>query len=135
MVDLHAPTITTITAAVLGLLFAVLSGQVVAGRFTGKVLLGAGSEDPTNPLFIAVRCQGNFAEYVPITLLLIGLIELRTGSTVIVMALAAALVLARVLHPIGMRLPSPNPFRAGGFIITLTVLVLASLRALLLAVV
>jgi uncharacterized membrane protein YecN with MAPEG domain len=131
MTDLHAPTVTTLAAGVLGLIFAVLSGQVVAGRLSGKVMIGAGSEDTTNPLFIAVRSQANFAEYVPLALLLIGLIELRTGATLLVEGLAGALVIARILHPIGLRLPAPNPFRAGGFILTVTVLAVASIRALL----
>ncbi len=133
MTDLHPPIVTTLAAAVLGLIFAVLSAQVVAGRVSGKVLIGAGGEDTTNPLFIAIRCQANFAEYVPLALLLIGLIELRTGATPLVDGLAGALVIARVMHPVGMRLPAPNPFRAGGFIITVAVLAVASVRALLFA--
>jgi uncharacterized membrane protein YecN with MAPEG domain len=133
MTNLHPPIVTTLAAAVLGLIFAVLSAQVVAGRFTGKVLLGAGAEDTANKLFIAVRCQANFAEYVPLALLLIGLIELRTGATLLVQGLAAALVIARIMHPLGMRIARPNPFRAGGFILTVTVLAVASVRALLVA--
>jgi uncharacterized membrane protein YecN with MAPEG domain len=133
MTNLHPPAVTTLAAALLGLIFAVLSAQVVAGRFTGKVPIGAGAEDTTNPLFIAIRCQANFAEYVPFALLLIGLIELRTGATALVGALATALVIARIMHPVGMRLAAPNLFRAGGFIITVTVLAVASVRALLVA--
>ncbi len=131
MTDLHAPAVTTLAAALLGLIFAVLSGMVVAGRISGKEDLGDG--DTTKyPLFIAIRCQGNFAEYVPLTLLLIALVELHTGPTSLVKGLAAALVLARLMHPVGMRLPAPNPLRAGGFIITLVVLAVASVRGLLL---
>jgi uncharacterized membrane protein YecN with MAPEG domain len=131
MTDLHTPAITTLAAALLGLIFAVLSGMVVAGRFTEKVDLGDGNTTKS-PLFVAIRCQANFAEYVPLTLLLIGLVELHTGPTLLVKGLAAALVLARLMHPVGMRMPTPNPFRAGGFMITLAVLAVASVRALLL---
>jgi uncharacterized membrane protein YecN with MAPEG domain len=130
MIDLHVPVVTTAAAAVLGLVFAALSIQVVAGRVSSKVDLGSG-DDPKHPLSIAVRCQANFAEYVPLSLLLIGLIELRDGPTLFVKILAAALVLARLIHPFGMRMKAPNPFRAGGFIVTVLVLMAASVRALL----
>jgi uncharacterized membrane protein YecN with MAPEG domain len=122
-----------LAAGLLGILFVVLSIQVVAGRFSGKMSLGAGDADITNPLFVAVRCHANFAEYVPLALLLIGFIEVQTGASWLVAGLAAALTLARLMHPVGMRLAAPNPFRAGGIIITLSVIAIASVRVLLLA--
>jgi uncharacterized membrane protein YecN with MAPEG domain len=131
MNDLHMPVITTLAAGVLGLVLAVLSAQVVAARTYGKVDIGSG-EDTKSPLFIAIRCQANFAEYVPLTLLVIGLIELRTGPTMLVKILAAGLVLGRLAHPFGMRRPAPNPFRAGGFVVTMVVLAVASVSAVLL---
>jgi uncharacterized membrane protein YecN with MAPEG domain len=132
MTDFHAPAVTMLASGLLGLLFAVLSFQVVASRFSEKVSLGAGGEQITNPLYVAVRSHGNFAEYVPFALLLIGLIEVHTGPSWLVKGLAAALVLARLMHPVGMRMPAPNPFRAGGIIITLTVIAVSSVRVLLL---
>jgi len=131
MNNLQAPVVTTLAAGVLGLILAVLSGQVVAARTSGKVLIGSG-EDTGSPLFVAIRSQANFAEYVPLTLLLIGLIELRAGPTLLVKILAATLVVARLIHPVGMRIAGPNPFRAGGFILTLAVLAIASVWAILL---
>jgi uncharacterized membrane protein YecN with MAPEG domain len=130
MIDLHMPVVTITAAAVLGLVFAALSVQVVAGRFSEKVDLGPGA-DARSPLSIAMRCQANFAEYVPLALLLIGLVELRDGPTLFVKVLAAALVLGRVAHPFGMRMKAPNPFRGGGFMLSVLVLVAASVRALL----
>jgi uncharacterized membrane protein YecN with MAPEG domain len=131
MNNLHLPVITTLAAGALGLILAVLSGQVVAARTSGKVIIGSG-EDTSSKLFIAIRCQANFAEYVPLTLLLIGLVELRTGPTLLVKILAASLVLARLMHPFGMRRAAPNPFRAGGFMVTLAVLAVASVAAVML---
>jgi hypothetical protein len=132
MTDLHMPVVTTLAAGVLGVILAVLSGQVVAARTSGKVMQGSG-DDTSSPLFLAVRSQANFAEYVPLALLLIGLIELRTGPALLVKILAAALVLARLMHPVGMRMAPPNPFRAGGFVVTLTVLAIASVWAIVLS--
>lgn len=132
MTELHVPAVTTLAAGLLGLLFVVLTGQVIAGRMSGKVMLGTGDENITNPLYVAVRSHANFAEYVPFALLLIGLIEVHTGPSWLVKGLAAALILARLAHPVGIRLPAPNPFRAGGIIITLAVIAIASVRVLML---
>lgn len=129
MTELHAPLVTTAAAGALGVIFTVLSARVVMGRTTHKVMLGDGKGD-ADPLFVAVRSHANFAEFVPLILLLIGLIEVQSGPTLLVKGLAGALVLARVLHPIGMAMPSPNPFRAGGFVLTITSLIVASVSAL-----
>jgi len=136
MTDLHQPTITLIAAALLGLIFAVLCVLVVLQRGKYKVNLGSGeipaaATDPaSSPLLVAVRSQANFAEYVPLILVLVGLIELRTGPTLLVKLLAFGLVLARAMHPLGMKLPAPNPFRAGGFVLSLLILLDASVEAL-----
>jgi uncharacterized membrane protein YecN with MAPEG domain len=127
--DMHLPIVTTTTAGVLGLVYLVLCGRVIAARFSERVLMGAGGED--SPLFAAFRSQANFAEYVPICLILIGLLELRSGATQLVEGLAVLLVVARIAHPVGMVMKAPNPFRAGGAIVTLLVLVVASVAALI----
>jgi len=138
--NLHVPEITMLAAAVLGLIFSVLSLMVVTQRATGKVNLGSGetpeaarSTADATPLFVAVRSQANFSEYVPLALLLIGLIELTAGPTLLVKLLAGALVLARLAHPVGMRMNAPNPFRAGGFLLSVVVVAAASVKLLLMA--
>jgi uncharacterized membrane protein YecN with MAPEG domain len=126
------PTVTLHAASLLGILFVVLSALVVAGRTTSKVMIGSGEGSAEAQLLVAVRCHANFAEYVPLALLLIGLLELQTGHTLLVKILAGTLVVARVLHPVGMRMKAPNPLRAGGFLLTVIVLAVASIKGLLL---
>lgn len=126
---MHPLLITGKAAGVLGLMFVVLSAQVVMGRTSGRVMLGHGEE--TSPLFVAVRCHANFAEFVPLALILIGFVEWRDGPTLTVKILAAALVLARLAHPVGMRMKSPNALRAGGFLGSALVIAVASVLALL----
>jgi uncharacterized membrane protein YecN with MAPEG domain len=126
---MHNPTVTPIAAGVLGLIYLVLCGRVIAGRFRGRVLMGAGDE--SGPLFVAFRSQANFAEYVPICLILIGFLELRSGKTLLVEALAVLLVVARIAHPVGMAMKAPNPFRAGGALATLLVLGVAGVAAVI----
>jgi uncharacterized membrane protein YecN with MAPEG domain len=91
---------------------------------TGKVRLGANVSvgDGGNPLLAArMRAHANFLEYVPLALILIGLIEMRVGPSQIMFGLGIALVLARVAHAFGMERPVPNPFRAGGILVTFLV--------------
>ena len=109
--------VTLATAGILGLLYVYLSVRVTMARAGSKISLGEGSqgavalgkEAEASKLQIACRSHANFAEYVPLALLLIA---------------------ARVAHPLGMSRPAPNPFRAGGAAVTWAVIVLASLDAI-----
>ncbi len=65
--------ITLIYAGLLGLLFLLLSFWVVKRRAQFRVMIGEG-EAPE--MLAAIRAHGNFAEYVPLTLLLMALCEL-----------------------------------------------------------
>jgi uncharacterized membrane protein YecN with MAPEG domain len=93
------PTLTALYAAGFALIFFVLSIWVVAGRATSRVWQGDGGEARLNQ---RIRAHANFAEYVPLTLLLVGLIEAGGAGRGTVHALLAPLFVARLLHPIGM---------------------------------
>ena len=69
--------ITTIYASLLGLLFVALSLRVIRTRGCVGVALGSGA-DPL--LQRAVRVQANFAEYVPLALVLMALVEIAGAS-------------------------------------------------------
>lgn len=49
-----------------------------------------------------MRAQLNFAEYTPIVLILIALIEFGAGTSLWLWIVAAVFVAGRLLHPIGM---------------------------------
>jgi uncharacterized membrane protein YecN with MAPEG domain len=127
--------LTILTAAILGLIYMVLTARVVAARLKGKVMLGDGapanSGQPSD-LLKAIRAHGNFAEYVPLALILLAAVEACHAPHILCLALAGMLVLGRVLHPIGIALPAPNVFRAGGAMLTWVMIVVASLTALVL---
>ncbi len=127
--------LTILTAAVLSLIYLVLTARVVAARLKGKVMLGDGapaSSGQPSDLLKAIRAHGNFAEYVPLALILLAALEAVHAPHLLCRALAAMLVLGRVLHPIGMAMPAPNAFRAGGAMLTWVMIAVASLTALVL---
>ena len=89
--------ITLIYAGLLGLLFLLLSFWVVKRRAQFKVMIGEG-EAPE--MLSAIRAHGNFAEYVPLTLLLMALCELA-GVGALWLHLGGGLM----LHASGLQLP------------------------------
>lgn len=134
MTSLH---VTLPTAAILALILVWLSATVSRERFRAKVSIGDGSdrpprdgEAPTRRLPIAIRSQSNFAEYVPFSLILLGLIESRGGHPWFLWVFAVALVLCRLAHPIGMRMKAPNPVRAGSITVQWLLLIAGALYGL-----
>ena len=125
-----APTITLIFAAALGLLNIWLGLRVSRGRIKHKVLIGHG-EVPA--LEARMRAHANFNEYVPIALILMLLIELNVGASRWLWGLGALLVVARVLHPLGMDRTTTNALRAAGAALTWAVLLALIIWAVLLA--
>lgn len=123
--------ITLLYAGLLGLLFLLLSFWVVRHRAQFKVMIGEG-EAPE--LLAAIRTHGNFAEYVPLTLLLMALCELA-GAGALWLHLGGGMLLAgRVLHAIGMQIPkAPNLPRLFGTLLFWLSLGLFSVLALLLS--
>lgn len=114
-----APTITLITAAALGLLDLWLGIRVSRVRFSRKVSIGHGD---VPGMEARIRAHANFNEYVPIALILMGLIEANVGASRWLWVVGALLVAARLLHPFGMDRPAPNPLRATGAMLTWLVL-------------
>jgi uncharacterized membrane protein YecN with MAPEG domain len=129
------------TAGILGLIFIYLSARVSMARAKTKVSVGDGAqgtvmlgkEADASSLQIACRAHANFAEYVPIALILLGGIEAAGASHGFCLVLALLLIISRIAHPVGMTRPAPNPFRAGGALLTWVMIVLASLDALRIA--
>lgn len=66
-----------------------------------------------------VRAHGNFAEYVPLGLLIILALELMQGQTWLVWLLGGTLTVARIAHAYGViSTYGPSPGRAIGFFLT-----------------
>lgn len=103
-------TITPIYAGLLALLYFVLSYRIITMRGPGGPSLGDGG----NPVLLRrIRAHGNFAEYVPMILLLIALLELGHAAPWLLHTLGITLVIARLLH--GYALSFTASFTFGRF--------------------
>lgn len=126
------PALTATYAAILALIYIALSLWVVAGRVSNGALHGDGGKAAFAK---RIRSHANFMEYVPLALLLIALLEGGGGSSTLVHILLLVLVVARLLHPIGMFAPvnSPRQFacRGGGVVATLSVIGVAAIALLM----
>lgn len=113
--------ITAIYAGLLAILLLVLSLRVVRLRLRLKVGLGTGQQPALEQ---AVRAQANFTEYVPLIVLLLAFYEQGGGAAWTVHAAGASLLVARVLHAMGLaRTSGRSPGRFIGMIVTWLVLV------------
>ena len=114
---------TLATVAACGVIGLWLGLRISRWRVRDRVMYGDGG-DPAHAA--QVRAHANFAEYAPFVIALIAAIELARGPSPILWGMAAAFVIGRLLHPIGMDRPAPNPFRAVGILSTWVVLALLS---------
>jgi uncharacterized membrane protein YecN with MAPEG domain len=122
---------TLVSAGLCGLLFLWLTIRVVRVRISSKVIIGDGGDAV---LLGRIRAHANFAEYVPMVLVLILAIELSLKATPLTLWVPAlVLPVARLAHAIGMDRPAPNPFRAAGALLTWLLLGALSVWALVLA--
>ncbi len=94
--------ITPLFAAAMALMFVMLCINVIRFRFKERISLGDGGLKELN---VAIRIQGNFVEYVPLTLFLMWILESLDLSPSRVFWAGAVLLIARVLHVIGMMYP------------------------------
>jgi uncharacterized membrane protein YecN with MAPEG domain len=114
------PTHMPIYAALLALLYIYLSVRTIGVRRRVQVALGPGD----NPEMLrAMRVHANVAEYVPLALILIFLVEAQGTAAWLVHALGASLLLGRCLHAYGVsQVKETFTFRVSGMVLTFTVL-------------
>jgi len=94
--------VTPLFAAIYGLLYVLMAFNVIRFRISGQVLLGDGDHPE---LLKAIRVHANFAEYVPLALLLMWFLESMTFASQEVFWLGSILLMGRILHVFGMMYP------------------------------
>jgi len=91
--------ISSIYAALLALLIIWLALQVIKLRRAKRVRLGDGGEPE---LQWAIRAHGNATEYIPVSLILLVLLELNGAHMAVVHSSGIAMLAGRLLHAKGM---------------------------------
>ena len=118
--------ITPLFIALFALIYIVLSIGVIRLRLAAGV--GQGSGDNAE-LERSIRAHANFAEYVPLALLLLWSLETISYDSTLAFILGCVLLVSRILHVIGIR--DPQRFmllRKIGIVATFAVLLIGSLR-------
>ena len=124
------PIATAIYAAVLGLLFVLLSIRVAYARWQTSSYLG---EDDKH-LARLVRAHANFAENVPFAVILIGLSEMLGASPIALHLFGVSLLIGRISHAYGISCDNePIWIRVTGYTLTASVIAVSSLTILCLA--
>jgi uncharacterized membrane protein YecN with MAPEG domain len=128
---MQMPAITACYLAILALLYAALALQVIRLRRSSKA---AFSDGGNLGLRSAIRAHANFTEYVPIITLMVALLEMSGAAPLRIHLLMGALLLSRLLHPLGMY-AAPNTLqfrvgRVGGILITIVLLISCALAIL-----
>lgn len=121
--------VTPIFAAIFSLMFAFLSANVIRHRLKSKTALGEGTD---RDLLKAIRVHANFAEYVPLAIIMMWFLETITYDSRIPYALGVVLLLGRIGHVIGISYPRRFLIlRQLGVLATLAVLLTCSVLLIL----
>ncbi|KGQ18536.1 DUF1625 domain containing protein [Lysobacter dokdonensis DS-58] len=122
------PVTALMFAALHALLLMALTLQVVRWRTQARVGIGAGE---SRELARWIRVHGNFTEYVPLTLLLLALLEIAGVGRQWIFTGGVVLLLGRVLHAWGLgRHAGTSVGRFLGMLLTMVVLGGATATAL-----
>jgi len=117
--------VTPLYAGLLALWFLVLSVRVARNRGKRQVSLGDGGDTMLQRM---IRAQGNFAEYVPMVLVLLVILELSHFSTYVLHGLGITLVVGRLLHGYALGFSKQFMFgRVFGTVLTFATLLIAGL--------
>ena len=128
---MHLPSITSAYLALLALLYTVLAVQVGRLRQRDRATFG---DNGSLQLRSAIRAHANFIEYVPIITLMVAMLEMSGLAATRVHLLMGALLISRLLHPLGMY-AAPNTLqfrigRVGGITITFILLIACAIMIL-----
>lgn len=120
--------ITGIYAALAALLMVVLAVRVMLRRRSTLIGIEHGDD---HELRKRIRVHANAVEYLPIGLILLLIIEINQTQPMLVHAFGITLIVARVLHAIGLSKTSKVSFgRAAGILLSLLVLLAMALLLL-----
>ena len=112
--------VTPLYAGLLTVWFVLLSVRVVDLRRRGIIF---GDNGDVGVIRI-VRAQANFAEYVPLALLMMGFLEASRYSIYLLHAFGITLIVARLFHGLALSFGGPRSGRVVGAALTFIVLLI-----------
>lgn len=113
--------ITTLTASFISFLFIIISLKIIKLRHRYKVSIGSSGNEQ---LEMTIRAHGNFAEYVPIALLLMLCAEANQTNVMVLCILAFSLILGRFFHAYAFVFNKSHfKFRVSGMILTFSTII------------
>lgn len=119
---------TTVYAALLGILYFAISVRTLRLRRRLQIPVGEGG---SATMLRAMRVHANFAEYVPISLLLIFMLEGVVAATWPIHLLGLSLLLGRCVHAYGVSAPREDyRYRVVGMTMTFVAMMGAALGLL-----
>ncbi|MEL6509762.1 MAG: MAPEG family protein [Pseudomonadota bacterium] len=117
--------ITALYAGLIALLFMVLSFRVIGYRRSNQIGLGDAGD---KSLLKRMRAQANCAEYAPIGLILLALVEAQGTPGWVVHGLGLMLLAGRLAHGYGFSASPPvMNLRVGGMLLTTGMIALAAI--------
>ena len=121
--------ITPLYAGILGLMLAALGLRAISLVRKQEAGNGEGNSLAHQK---AMQAYDNFTEYVPLALLLIWFLELRSGSGWPIHAFCLVFLIGRLIHALGVsRVNENHKFRIVGMILTFMTIITVSVRLLL----
>ncbi len=102
--------ITPLYIGILALLFIVFSALVIRCRVQCNAVIGDGGQDI---MLRHIRAHGNFAEYVPLSLLLMLALELNGTDATMLHSMGLALIIGRISHFYSLTVHEPKTAAKG----------------------
>ena len=122
---------TALYAGLSTFIYLALAFRVIGARQRLRVAYGTGEHDLIER---RVRAHGNFAEYVPLALVLMGVLESMSWSVFYLHACGLALLAGRLAHAYSCEGEAPKlPWRAAGMILTFSCLIALAIACLVAA--
>ncbi len=118
--------IVSLYAGIFGLFFITLSVRTLLLRRRFGIAIGT----LDNPILErAIRVHANFAEYIPLALILIYFLEIQTSSNLWIHFICIALLMGRISHSYGVSQIQENlRYRVIGMGLTFMVIISTSIR-------
>jgi uncharacterized protein len=124
---MNAVSLTLLFAGCCALLQVALTGWVVVRRVQTGIAFQDGGD---HQLMRRIRAHGNFAETVPMALLLMGLLELSGLASAWLITFGVALLLGRTMHAFSLLSGTAHWSRLAGMVLTLAVISIEGICAL-----